>query len=134
MWTFGIGIQTSAGLGGGGSTSTSITIDDNGNVALTTTNVGGGYGGAGVGSSFQVGYTNADTVYDLQGPVLQTGASGGEYIVGGAEYTTSHDGTVKGGNISLGVGAGTPLEEHAETGNTTVLPIYENSNNKKCNK
>jgi len=62
-----------------------IVIDDDGNVGwINITGIGAGSPAAGLGGS--VGWTNADTIFDIQGTGCSIGGSyigiGGEYIVG----------------------------------------------------
>jgi hypothetical protein len=73
-----------------------------------------GFGGSASGF-LQV--TDADSVDSLKGESVQVGGSAGEALVIGGDYIVGYDKnckpTYKGGDISVGVGAGSPIEGHA---------------------
>ena len=97
-----------------------IVIDGEGNVGwINITGIGAGSPAASLGGS--IGWTNADTIFDIQGTGLTLGASigwgGGEYIVGkqrsgelyhGVEFTFNP------------VAAPVPAEIHGHVTHTTV--------------
>jgi hypothetical protein len=101
-----------------------IVFDLHGGVAFVWSGGGGGYAGVGASGGVVVQYTTAETVEDLEGPVVQIGASAGEGLSGGVEWVASKG--YQGVNVNIGVGANAApfgLEEHAvlETAKVTVL-------------
>jgi hypothetical protein len=106
--TIAIGLNATGGICAAGEISAILVVDDKGNWGLMSLG-GGGYmiGGAGSAGGFYQ-WTNADTIYDLEGLTYQTGGSitpavgptvGVEWVVGQG-YT--------GFNINVAAGVGTP--------------------------
>lgn len=126
LWTLYLTGTAMGSFGLSGVRQSGIVIDDNGNVGwINITGVGAGSPAAALGGS--IGWTNADTVFDLEGTGLSLGGSiawgGGEYIVGkqrsgelyhGVEFTFSP------------VSAPVPAEIHVHVTHTTV---YESGMN-----
>ena len=125
-WTFGFGVNFFAGFGGGGvSTSIMIVVDGHGNWAVATTPSGGGAGSGGsLSACGQFQGTGADNVYQLEGPVSESGFSFSTYgISGGGEGIVGlGDNPYGGANINVGFGIGTP-EVHSFVGYTEVDPF-----------
>jgi len=82
LWTFYITGTGLASFGWSGVRQSGIVIDDDGNVGwINISGIGAGTPAASLGVSF--GWTNADTIFDIQGI---GSATGGSAIFGGAEY------------------------------------------------
>ncbi len=106
----------SAGAGGGVTGSIMLVFDGHGNVGIIESGGGGGMAGvcAGGGGNFQ--WTNADTIYDLEGVSVQTGGSltvgpgfGGNI---GAEWVVAMG--YQGFNFNIGGATGpVPIEMHS---------------------
>jgi len=106
LWTLYLTGTAMGSFGWSGVRQSGIVIDDNGNVGwINITGLGAGSPAAGLGGS--VGWTNADTIFDIQGTGFNLGGSyigvGGEYIVGrqrsgelyhGIEFTWTPYGTI----------------------------------------
>jgi len=85
LWTLYLTGTAMGSFGWSGVRQSGIVIDDDGNVGwINITGGGAGSPAAGLGGS--VGWTNADTIFDLRGTGLSLGGSyfglGGEYIFG----------------------------------------------------
>jgi RHS repeat-associated protein len=85
LWTLYLTGTAMGSFGWSGVRQSGIVIDDDGNVGwINITGGGAGSPAAGLGGS--VGWTNADTIFDIQGTGLTLGGSyiglGGEYIMG----------------------------------------------------
>jgi len=74
-WTFSIGIFGQGGCGAGATGAVAIAIDGHGNIGLVSSTGVMGVGGASVATGFQLQFTTADTVSDLEGKSSQSGGS-----------------------------------------------------------
>ncbi len=111
-WTLGIGLGFTAGFFDAISASAMIVWDGHGNVGFALSGGGGGMAGASFsgGPTFQA--TNADNIDLLNGPVVQTGASGSIQVVSmGAEWVAqgSDLGPINGLNVNIGAGPVLPI-------------------------
>jgi len=116
-WTFGIGLGGTIGLGQGLSGSIMIVFDDNGNIGLALSGGGGAYAGGGASGGLVIQRTNADTIQNLKGPVVQAGGSAS--ILGanvGVEWVVQQgaNDSIQGWNLNVGVGASGALVTGAE--------------------
>ncbi|WP_370678218.1 RHS repeat-associated core domain-containing protein [Pleomorphomonas sp. PLEO] len=124
LWTVNIGISGSINIplygpvGIGGVGFGGIAFDSNGNVGWYYGGGGGPGGGAGISGGIQVGGSNGATICDLRGPFGALGGAAGEGIVGGGDVYTGSG--VTGGNVYLGLGAGTPV---SGTGGVTLTYV-----------
>lgn len=95
LWTFHISGTAFVSFGWSVVRQSGIVIDDDGNVGwMNVTGIGGGTPAASIGATF--GWTNADTIFDLEGIGC---AAGGSLFFGGAEYVF---GNQRNGNIYQG--------------------------------
>jgi len=129
-WTISIGFGFSGYFFGGSSYSTSISFDSSGNIAIQTTKAdafkddsGATLGIASIGVSSSITVTNQDTVDDLCSPSLSVGGSVSPEVlpvsIGGDVVCSATDSfEVVGGGVSVGAGAGTPVDAHASVSET----------------
>jgi hypothetical protein len=138
-WTFGIGLGYTLGLGGGLSGSVTPIVDTKGGIGIIASGGGGGYAGIGAGGSVILQATDADSIRDLEGPVVQTGGSGiigpDIGIQGGVEWLVQKgpSRTINGANLFAGPAGNVPVpfETHSllEYGHilwaAQLLPVLE---------
>lgn len=112
LWTFAIGLTGSLGAGGGITGSFDITFDSQGNLGVLISGGGGGYGGVSASGGFNVLWTNANSLNDIQGQSYMVGGSGGEGpLTFGGNVVIGN--TYKGGEIEwTPLSAGTPINEY----------------------
>jgi len=119
LWTFYVTGTASGGALVVGSVQVGIVFDDNGNVGIIEiAAIGGGTPAFGMGVSF--GWTDADTIFDLQGEGRQGGFTLGPVTI---ERTTWNFEGPSYGGWELTFGAGTPLEGHILRTFTNITPI-----------
>ena len=123
LWTVHVGGTAFLSFGWSGVRQTSIVIDDDGNVGwMNVTGLGGGTPAASAGIT--AGWTNADTIFDLEGMGSATGASaliaGAEYVFGRQRSGKMYHGfdVTVGGTISPAYG----IEVHTHVTKTKIYP------------
>lgn len=90
-----------------------IVVDDQGNWGYIVYYGGGGFAGLNLSGGVSYQWTNADTIFNLEGMQIQTGAAGGEGVYAGCEYVCGGiEAPYWGLNINAGVTAGYPVETH----------------------
>ncbi len=120
LWALYLTGTAMGSFGGSGVRQGGIVIDDDGNVGwINITGIGAGSPAATLGGS--IGWTNADTIFDIQGAGLSLGGSivwgGGEYIVGKQRSGELYHGV----EFTFGlVTAPVPAEIHGQATHTTV--------------
>jgi len=118
LWTLYLTGTAMGSFGWSGVRQSGIVIDGDGNVGwINITGIGAGSPAAGLGGS--VGWTNADTIFDLRGTGLSLGGSciglGGEYITGKQRSGELYHG------VEFTLTAGTKIPEiHVQVTHTTV--------------
>ncbi|GAB4404629.1 MAG: hypothetical protein Kow00123_16440 [Anaerolineales bacterium] len=130
-WTFGVGLGGTIGLGKGLSGSVMFVMDDNFHLGIVVSAGGGAYAGGGASGGITLQRTNADTIYDLEGPVVQTGGSVSVFGANvGAEWVVQRreEQAIQGWNVNIGVGVegklATPFEMHGMLEVTRLLWSY----------
>ncbi|PCJ34065.1 MAG: hypothetical protein COA75_14205, partial [Cellvibrionales bacterium] len=119
--TAGISINVNFGFGVGGTIGLNVVGDDSGNIAIQSVLGGGGdTPGASLTGNYEA--TNADTVYELEGPGSQAGMDGGEVLVieGGAIFGQGFSGWYAG----YGAGFGSPVGASGYVTDTNTLLAF----------
>jgi len=135
LWTFSLGLTSSAGLGlgGGGGSFYNIGHDPSkglfgGWSASLTGNVeGGAFGGLGGSTQLNLQFTDANTTSQLEGLALVAGTSAGLGLVGGAEYIfgNGYRGTNIYGGLGLKSTIATPFSTYGFGSYTATMFGYE---------
>ena len=129
LWTISISREVSGGAVAGGTYQESYVWDGSSLLPEKQATVGvGAFGGYGLSGTVGLNFTNAPSASNLTGQGLGGGASGGEGVVGGIDFTTgvtqNPDGTetdYQGAGLNLGLGLGTPVEVHVFETDTVSL-------------
>ena len=84
--------------------------------------------GASVSGTVQIQISNCRSVAELAGDSVVIGGSGGEFVVGGLDAVIPLDIGRTGhwaASFDLGIGIGSPLEQHTQYSYTGFICVYE---------
>ena len=128
LWTLQIGIGVNGGAAAGGSASAGVVIgysEESGfQFGGYATFGGGGYSGASGSITADVTVSENDDINDLSGTAFTVGSSGGEGVSFGYEANVpAFSNTSPSHTVSVGPGAGTPIETHGFATRTSVTEI-----------
>ena len=122
-----IGISGTAAFFSGMSAERGITWDNKGNIGVYSTKSGTAMAGVSLSAGVSLTFTTAPTVEHLNGWGGSAGLSGGEGLVGGADYIfvpgDADQAFYSGGSVNIGAGVGTPAEMHVNAGKTEIKSI-----------
>lgn len=122
-----IGISGTAAFFSGISAERGITWDNKGNIGVYSTKSGTAMAGVSLSAGVSLTFTTAPTVEHLNGWGGSAGLSGGEGLVGGADYIfvpgDADQAFYSGGSVNIGAGVGTPAEMHVNAGKTEIKSI-----------
>jgi len=127
LLTFKVGNFAGAGAGVSFQNQGAIAVDTSGNVALVGTLSAGGEFGVTGSVGVVASVSTAPTVFDEAGSSVIVGGSAGEGATVGVDTVAFRDreGNPQGAvEAQLGLGAGSPLEVHAQGGGTVVIPLF----------
>jgi len=127
-WTGSISLDLSGGLGYGGGISIAFVFDGEGNLGFQFNTAKGGTMMGSLGASLSGGYTNNNTIFDLEGTGYSFGGSGGYLGYGGIDFSADERG-FDGISVSVGIGIGAEIHGYE----TQTYTLWSNNPNPNSN-